>query len=341
MASTPDSPRPTAHEIAAWLLSAAALFLVLQLRLLPGLLAALLVHEIVQMLAPRLGVTRLGHTRAKLVAIALLSAIIVTLLTLLTYGSMAFFRSDVGSLPALMQKMAEIIEGARTMLPDWVTARLPTSADALAESMVHWLREHAGEAQIIGKEAGRALVHVLFGMIIGAIVSLHEAVAPADSRPLSRALIERAARLAASFRRVVFAQVRIAAINAFFTWLYLDVALPLWGIHLPLAKTMVAVTFLVGLLPVVGNLISNTVIVVVSLSQSLTVALASLTFLVVIHKLEYFLNARIVGSRIRAHAWEILIAMIAMEAAFGVAGLIAAPIYYAYLKDELSARGQV
>jgi len=27
-----------------------------------------------------------------------------------------------------------------------------------------------------------------------------------------------------------------------------------------------------------------------------------------------------------------------MEAAFGFAGVVAAPIYYAYLKDELSAR---
>ena len=36
-----------------------------------------------------------------------------------------------------------------------------------------------------------------------------------------------------------------------------------------------------------------------------------------------------------------MLAMLLMEAAFGVAGLIAAPIYYAYLKDELSARAWV
>lgn len=30
-----------------------------------------------------------------------------------------------------------------------------------------------------------------------------------------------------------------------------------------------------------------------------------------------------------------------MEAAFGNAGIVAAPIYYAYLKDELSARKQI
>jgi predicted PurR-regulated permease PerM len=98
------------------------------------------------------------------------------------------------------------------------------------------------------------------------------------------------------------------------------------------------VVFLVGLLPVVGNLISNSVIVVLSLSVSLSVAITSLLFLIVIHKLEYFLNAHIVGTQVRAHAWELLIAMVVMEAAFGIAGLVAAPIYYAYLKDELLSR---
>ena len=39
--------------------------------------------------------------------------------------------------------------------------------------------------------------------------------------------------------------------------------------------------------------------------------------------------------------WELLVGMVLMEAAFGLAGLVAAPIYYAYLKDELAARGLV
>jgi len=93
-----------------------------------------------------------------------------------------------------------------------------------------------------------------------------------------------------------------------------------------------------GLIPVVGNLISNVVVVIVSLSVSPFVAVGSLLYLVAIHKLEYFLNAKMVGTQIEARAWELLLAMLAMEAAFGIPGLIAAPIYYAYLKDELSAR---
>jgi len=113
----------------------------------------------------------------------------------------------------------------------------------------------------------------------------------------------------------------------------------LFGVHLPLTKTLIAVTFIVGLLPVVGNLISNTIIVIVSLSQSSHVAFFSLLFLILIHKLEYFLNARIVGGQINARAWELLIAMLLMEALFGLPGVVAAPIVYAWIKRELADAG--
>ena len=45
---------------------------------------------------------------------------------------------------------------------------------------------------------------------------------------------------------------------------------------------MIGFTFLVGLLPVVENLISNAAIVILSLSVSVAVAITSLVFLVVI-----------------------------------------------------------
>jgi predicted PurR-regulated permease PerM len=152
---------------------------------------------------------------------------------------------------------------------------------------------------------------------------------------LAAALGERCHHLAAAFHSIVFAQIKISLINTAATGIFLLGVLPLMGIHVPLAKTLVVVTFLVGLLPVIGNLISNTAVTIASLSVSIWVAAAALGFLIVIHKLEYFLNARIVGVQIRARAWELLVAMLAMEAAFGLAGLIAAPIYYAHLKREL------
>jgi predicted PurR-regulated permease PerM len=334
-------PEPSASEIASWILAGVALFLVLQLRLLAALIGGLAVYELVHILARALPFIRGRKENGKLVAVGILAVLIVAVLTLSIVGIIAFFRSGQGSFPALLAKMADVLETSKSQLPSWLADQLPDNVEDLKNQGVQWLREHAGEVQKFGAEIGRVFVHALIGMVIGAIVSFHEARPIANRAPLAQALTERASRLGDAFRRIVFAQVRISMLNTVLTAIYLAVVLPLLGSRLPVTKTLIATAFLSGLLPVVGNLISNTAIVIVSLSQSLGVAVGSLIFLAVIHKLEYFLNARIVGSQIKASAWELLLAMLVMESAFGIAGVVAAPIYYAYLKDELSARGLI
>ncbi|HEX8987858.1 MAG TPA: hypothetical protein VF816_07845 [Rhodocyclaceae bacterium] len=319
----------------SWLLAGLLLVLVLKLHLLPALLAGLLVFQLVHLLAGLLA-GRVSNRRAKLAAVVALAVVVIGGVAAGTVLSLSFFGKH-GGLGELGQRMADTIDNARLWLPPWLVAMLPEGVDELKDAAAHWLREHAGEVGTIGKEAGVAFIHVLIGMIIGAMVALHEAAATPTMRPLAAALTQRARMLAQAFRRVVFAQVQIAAINTAFTGIYLAAVLPLLDIHLPLTKTMIGLTFAAGLLPVVGNLISNTVIVVVSLAVSPLVAASSLLFLILIHKLEYFLNARIVGTHISAKTWEMLLAMLAMEAAFGLPGLVAAPIYYAYLKSELAA----
>ena len=56
------------------------------------------------------------------------------------------------------------------------------------------------------------------------------ALPPGQSGPLATALGERARRLGDAFRRVVFAQVRISAVNAVLTAIYLVGVLPLFGV---------------------------------------------------------------------------------------------------------------
>jgi predicted PurR-regulated permease PerM len=324
-------------DIASWVLIGVAMLLVLVFRLLPALLAGLLVYQLIHILTPYIE-RRLPGTRAKLIAIALLGIVIVSLLSLAGAGLVAFFRSDSGSITVLLAKMAQIIEDSRKILPAWILERLPSDALAFKEEATIWLRTHANQLQVVGKEAGRITAHIIIGMIIGGMIALRDAMNDDQYRPFARALAQRAWLFSDAFKRVVFAQVRIASINALFTGVYLAIILPMFGVELPLVKTMIAITFVAGLIPVLGNLISNTVIVVVSLSHSLGVAIGSLLYLIVIHKLEYFLNARIIGGQIRADAWELLITMLLMESIFGLAGIVAAPIYYAYVKSELRAR---
>jgi hypothetical protein len=80
--------------------------LVLKLRVLPALLAGLLVYQLVHTLAPRLRIVLISEQRRKIVAVTLLSAVIVVLITLAIVGVLAFLRSDSGSLPTLLAKMA-------------------------------------------------------------------------------------------------------------------------------------------------------------------------------------------------------------------------------------------
>jgi len=330
---------PRNHMITAWIIVALLLLIAVEYRLIPALFAGLLVYELVHLIAPHL--TRTSERFGKVIAVTLLAAVVVTLLLVIFFAALAFFRSETSGFSPLMEKVGQILEQSRSMLPDWVLIDLPDGTDDMRTSGSAWMRRHMATIGLLGRQAATGVIHVIIGMVVGALVALREALPDKEHGPLAIALMGRAARLADAFGRIVFAQVRIAAINTALTALYVVVVLPLFGVNLPFKTTLVAVTFLAGLLPVLGNLISNTFIVIASLSISVRMALVSLAFLVVIHKMEYFLNARIVGRRIEATPWELLIAMVVMEAVFGLAGLVAAPVYYAYLKDELMAADQV
>ena len=330
-----DIKKLSSTELASFLLAGAALLLILHSGLLAALYSGLLVYALVHLIAPALS-SRMSNQKAKLTSVAVLGSVIVLLLTLGAWVPLAFFLSDDGSYPVLIKKMADLIELSRNQIPEWIADYLPESAEALQQTLTAWMREHAGQAKHIGEQTGRTVAHLIIGMVIGAMAALYDTTRIHHFKPLAAAMHKRVVNLHQAFRQIVFAQVQIAAINAIFTGVFLLLILPLAGIHLPFVKTMILVTFVAGLLPVIGNLISNTVIVVISLSHSLSTAGMALFFLVTIHKLEYFLNAKIVGTKINARAWELLSAMLVMEALFGIAGVIAAPVFYAYIKSELS-----
>src|SRR5947199_1849817 len=132
-----------------------------------------------------------------------------------------------------------------------------------------------------------------------------------------------------SFATVMGAQIMISFINTILTAIFL------FAVGLPHAPLLIAVTFLCGLVPIVGNLISNTVIVFVALTLSLRLAVSALLFLVLIHKLEYFLNSKIIGDRIRNPIWLTLVALIIGERLMGIPGLILAPVVLNYLRVEM------
>src|SRR2546427_1851291 len=133
-----------------------------------------------------------------------------------------------------------------------------------------------------------------------------------------------------SFAKVIGAQIVISSINTILTALFL-----VWnGYHY--IMVIIGLTFLCGLLPIIGNIISNTLIVGVGFTVSPRVALFALIFLVVIHKLEYFLNSKIIGDRIRNPMWLTLVALVLGEKLMGIPGMILAPVVLHYIKMETS-----
>ncbi len=326
--------------IVSYCFAAFALFLVLKVGLLVALFSGLLLYSLVRLLVPRIE-RRFSNQQSRMIAVVFLSVLIILTISLGIWGIVVFLRSDSGNLQSLLQRLAELLESSRQQLPLWASTYLPEDIEALKRILTTTLRDHASEAKLLGQEAGHLIVHLLLGMVIGSMVALQDVSSVHQYKPLAAALHQRIAYLADMFHRVVFAQIRISLINTLFTGIFLALILPVAGVHLPLVKSMIAITFIAGLIPVVGNIISNTVIVIVSLSHSLYVAAISLTYMVVIHKLEYFLNARIIGSQVNAKAWELLTAILVMEALFGLPGVVAAPVFYSYVKKELRECGLV
>lgn len=324
------------HRIASYIIAGVLLSAALFLHLIPSLFAGMLVYVLIHSCA-----SMIPSGKAKLYSTAGLAVVFVGVLVYGMFALVSAMHGGGADLSALWEKLASIIEGADQILPGWVLESLPRTAVDIQAGATHWLREHSMEIRMAGKEAGVTFAHVLIGLIIGAMVAVQEVRESGGRKPFASALLTRVGIFHTAFRNVVLAQAKISLINAALTGVYLMIILPLMGIHLPFTKTIVLVTAIVGMLPVVGNLISNTIIILVGASVSLTAAVLSLVFLIVLHKGEYFLNARIVGNQISASAWELLLAMLIMESAFGLPGIAAAPVFYAYLKAELSAAQMV
>lgn len=277
--------------------------------------------------------------------------IIVTIVaSLISFGSYSLYNyillSNISNdFSSILNKIISIIENNKLQ-----QFGLPTNITEIKNYIVTFLKSHTSDLTNISKHGLSALIYILIGIIVGAMLIFHVKVHHNNSNKLieqndvnsslyiKQDIIARIKNFKKAFSNVFVAQFKISLIDTILTGVYLYAVLPIFDVNLPFKFTILVIAFIVGLIPVVGNLISNTIIVLMSLSISIKVAISSLIFLVVIHKLEYFLNAKIIGSQINSTAWELLLIMIVFEKIFGIGGIIVAPIYYAYFKQELIDR---
>lgn len=275
---------------------------------------------------------KLHFVKAKSLAIVIFSVLVLGAF----YGAAHFLHQALIALPKIAEtSIPSIIRFAEER--GW---ELPfTDLESLKAMALDEAKDQIAMLGHLARFAGREFALLLISFVVAAslfvnsVLDLERGQHAVRNNLYSAMCVEISARFATfyhSFATVMGAQIIISTINTALTSLFV------FSVDLPYAPVVVGVTFLCGLLPIIGNLISNTVIVGIAFSVSPKLALWSMLFLVVIHKLEYFLNSKIVGDRIKNPVWLTLLGLILGERLMGIPGMILAPVVLHYLKSEMT-----
>jgi predicted PurR-regulated permease PerM len=274
-----------------------------------------------------------GRCRSKLLAILMyMVAVIAIVAGLLYFASRAYHTLPQvadQAIPAMVGYAEE--NGIELPFTDYVSLK----SAALSEA-----REGIATIGRYARFASFQFLMVVAGLVIALSIFLNPSwtsrtVQSNDTgntySAATLALGRRFRNLYRSFALVISAQIIISGINTVLTAAFLLIG------RYPYALLLICLVFLCGLMPIIGNLISNSVIVGVAFTLSPKAGIFALIFLILIHKLEYFLNSRIVGRHIDSPVWLTLIALLIGERIMGLPGMILAPVFLHYIKVEASA----
>ncbi len=277
-------------------------------------------------------ISKLHFARNKWVAVT----IFVVLVMAIFYGFGVFVKHALEALPNIVNtvvpKVTEYAKEKGFELPFYDLDSLKVLA---LESVKNQLKYVGNFAKFATKE----FVALVIGFVVACSLFLSKKVELGHETNMFRnnlyslvcdEIVLRFKSFYESFVIVMGAQIVISTINTIFTSIFVV------AVRLPYAGVVIVVTFLCGLLPIIGNIISNTIIVGIAFTVSPKLALAALAFLVVIHKFEYFLNSKIIGDRIKNPVWLTLLALILGERLMGIPGMILAPVVLHYIKVETS-----
>lgn len=318
-----------------------SLFAIMVFGMLPGLLAGLAGYALTRWTQSRfLRGHRLLAAYGGVIAASIVVAGPLLVLTIAGVELSKFLSLAAQNYSSLMSHLVTVALDWRARLPEGLSALIPASSEEIRDMLKATLQSNVPTLAGVGKTWATGLMLVVIGIIVGALVAI-DTSAPSQTK-FGQAFRTRGAALAKTFTSIVVAQFWIAAINACLTALFLFVLLPFFGnVRIPYSAWLVLLTFVAGMLPIVGNLLCNVVLTLAGLGVGPHIAVACLVFLVAIHKLEYFINAKVVGATTKTAAWELILAMFVFEAIFGVGGLVAAPLVFAYVKSELRGIGVI
>lgn len=306
------------------------LFMVLMLVLVDWLHLA---TPLITVLFAYFALNKLHFTRFKAIAVIAF----VVLVSAIFYGFVEFVKQAFVALPSMAEvTIPKLVEYMRQQY----NVELPfEDIESLKALIVEGMRAQLKYLGNFAKVATTEFLALVIGVVVACSLFVSAKVELGRETSLFRnnlyslltdEIVQRFRSFYESFAIVMGAQIVISAINTLFTAVFVV------AVRMPWAGVIIVVTFLCGLLPIIGNLISNTVIVGIAFTVSPKLAIAALVFLVTIHKLEYFLNSKIIGDRIKNPVWLTLLALVLGERLMGIPGMILAPVILHYIKVETS-----
>ena len=312
---------------ASYALFVLALVVIARFNLGPCVLAGLVSYMIMDLTERRL---RARGARIEIARWAAL-AVFAILATLLSWIFVKFVRVAVVRLPVLLDT---VLPRLTALSVEWGIDLPIDNALELRDFIVTEARENFSS---VSKTSG-LLTRGFFQVVIGVFAAAMRFLTPQDEdgaanlfEVLRTEFSARVRLFVRSFERVVGAQVTISTVNTILTAIFLHAM----GFHF---KTFLILTaFVCGMVPIVGNVISNIAIVTAGLTVSVQLASIGLVYLIVIHKFEYILNSRIVGGSIDTPMWMTLLGLVVGEATMGVPGVLLAPALLHYAREELRA----
>jgi predicted PurR-regulated permease PerM len=264
------------------------------------------------------------------------AAIYIITVAAIGYGLFFFSSRAYKTLPEIAEKTIPAVVG----FAEKKDIELPfTDYASLKTLAIKKVREKVANIGHYAQEAFFQLALLIIGLIVALSLFLNtrwnsendpNAIRDSVYATVVSELILRFETFYLSFAKVMGAQIIISGINTVLTAIFL-----LWN-GFPYTLVLIVLTFLCGLIPIIGNVLCNTLIVCVGFTISPNMALASLIFLIVIHKLEYFLNSKNIGDRIKNPMWLTLVGIVLGEKLMGIPGVILAPVVLHYIKVEAS-----
>ena len=226
---------------------------------------------------------------------------------------------------------------AKSSLPSVIANSLPTTPeqwDAVSQKLSAFVGQHA-----LGWSGH--WVSLFFQFMFAAIIALSLSSSPRgrESQSVVSTIIQHQfVVFSECFKRLLGAQVYVAIWNAFCTAIFVFMILPSFDIVLPFRGLLVGFTLCISIIPALGNVVANGVMALLCLPYGIVVVVGALCYLILAHKVEYIINARIIGKHVRSSIPEMLVALIVGEKLFGLPGLMLGPVLYAFVKAELFAK---